>query len=396
MSTTKQYILTDGEKFYTETKELGVLGDGLKSYETEQAAKAASRMIKKYALTPVSLSEAKNGADKAKNDEATQVAPLPDADTALKEKEAEAFSKMLYVAYGHITNDPKVMGKIHNFILSPVGKRIDFNADFIRTLLSDYDDATKDAAIPENKKVLVAEISKLQEELGEYKSLFSDKPEKAQMLEHLIAGVKATISPLQAQLAELPDENEVIFGAVVLLPLCSKLFSEKALKPSARGKNGNGGNAWTMGEGQMLAFDYSSARICQNGVDLSKLNIQSIQGFVYHPDHENIKDLSVPVGKLAVVSHDHVLVGQIDAKQALGNVLGEAIFEIVKPDVDRTKFVQAISSTGVDAFQSKKSALLSKTAKVVSANIVTNGQHSELETVGNQTDTEKEHAPMVE
>lgn len=392
MSTTKQYILTDGEKFYTETKELGVLGDGLKSYETEQAAKAASRMIKKYALTPVSLSEAKNGADKAKNDEATQVAPLPDTEAALKEKEAKEFSEMLVSTYGHITPDGKVQEKIHLFTLSPVGKRIDFNADFIRQLLAEYDQATKDTPTPANKQALSVQVGSLQAKMSKYRGLFADDPET---LDDLLAGLKAKIAPLQKELAELPDENKVIFNAVVLLPLCSKLFSEKALKPSTRGQNGNG-NAWTMGEGQMLAFDYSSARICQNGVDLGKLNIQSIQGFVYHPDHGNIKDLSVPASKLAVVSHDHVLIGQIDAKQALGNVLGEAIFEIVKPDVDRTKFVQAISSTGVDAFQSKKSALLSKTAKVVSANIVTNGQHSELETVGNQTDTEKEHAPMVE
>ncbi len=399
MSTTKQYILTDGEKFYTEAKELGILGDGLKSYESERAAKAASRMIKKFVLTPISLADAKNGkatemqADSEKAlEEGAEQAAKETSEEVLAAKEAREFGEMLAATYGHITPDKAVQEKIHNFSLSPVGKRVDFNADFIRVLLSDYDDATESIPTPANKSALLTQIGSQQVKMGKYRVTFADDPDT---LDDLLAGLKAKIAPLQAELAELPDENKLIFSALVLLPLCGKLFSEKALKPSTRGKSSNG-KAWAMAEEQFLAFDYSSNRVCQNGLDLSKLGLTSIQGFIYHHAHENIKGLSIPAGKLAVVDHNHVLVGQIDAKQALGNVLGEAIFEIVKPDVERVRFILAISSTGVDAFQSKKSAILSKTAKTVSANTIKDGQHNELETVGQNADTEKDHAPIVE
>lgn len=380
--------------FYGADKVMTDFGNKLKVYASLSGAQAAARMLAKggNVLAPISLDDAKNGADKAKNDEATQTVPLPSAEAALKEKEARKFKEMLQASYGHITPDATLQEKIHLFTLSPVGKRIGFNADYIRQLLSEYDDATASVPTPANKKALLDAIKVEQGKLDTFKITLADD---AEALEYVSMGIKSKIAPLQQELSELPDENELVFCAVVLLPLCGKLFSEKALRPSTRGKNGNG-NAWTMGEGQKLAFDYTSSRVCQNGLDLSKLGLTSIQGFIYHPDHEFVEGLNIPAGKLAVVSHDHVLIGQIDAKQALGNVLGEAVFEIVKPDVDRAKFVQAISSTGVDAFQSKKSTVLSKTAKTVSASIITNGQHSELETVGNQSDTEKEHAPIAE
>jgi len=390
MSTnTKQFVLTDGKQFRTEDGKLGDLGDKVKVYIKENGAASAARMIAKNngpSLTPISLKDAKDDADKAKNDEATQTVPLPSAEVALKEKEAKEFKEMLQASYGHITPDATLQEKIHLFTLSPVGKRIDFNAEFIRQLLSEYDDATASVPTPANKQALIEAISEEQAKLEQFKTTLDPD-----MLEYVSLGIKSKIAPLQKELTELPDENKTIFDALFLLPLCGRLFSEKALKPSTRGKNGNG-NAWTMGEGQFLAFDYTSSRVCQNGVDLGKLNIQSVQGFVYHPNHENMKNLTIPANKLAVVDHNHVLVGQIDAKQALGNILGEAIFEVVKLNIDRAKFVQAISSTGVDAFQSKKSAILSKTAKPVTAGLVTNGQHSELDTAGNQSDTEKEHA----
>jgi hypothetical protein len=260
----------------------------------------------------------------------------------------------------------------------------------VRSLLDEYDEATKDAIVSANKLALISQIDAEQAKLKTFKATLDEDT-----FEYVSLGIKAKLAPLQASLGELPDENKVVFNALFLLPLCGKLFSEKALKESSRGKNSNG-KSWSMAEGQFLAFNYSSTRVCQNGLDLSKLGLASIQGFIYHPDHENVKSLSIPVGKLAIVTHDHVLIGQIDAKQALGNVLGEAIFEVVKPDIDRAKFVQAISSTGVDAFQSKKSAILSKTAKTVSANTIKDGQHNELETVGQNADTEKDHAPIVE
>ncbi len=389
------YVLTDGTKFYTESKELGDLGDKLKVYKSQNGATSAARMIKSVALAPIALEDAKNGkatqmqadSEKALEEGAGQAAKET-SEEILAEKEAHEFAEILATTYGHITPDKTVQERIHNFSLSPVGKRVDFNADYIRQLLGDYDEATSDTPTPTNKQALIDAISVEQAKLEAFKTTLD-----ADTFGYVSLGIKAKIGPLQAQLAELPDENKTIFDAVFLLPLCGKLFSEKALKPSTRGKNGNG-QTWSMAEGQSLAFDYSSTRVCQNGLDLSKLGLTSIQGFIYHPDHEDVKGLSVPAGKLAVVDHNHVLVGQINAKQALGNVLGEAIFELIKPDVGRAKFVQAISSTGVDAFQSKKSAILSKTAKTVSASVIKNGQHSELETVGQNADTEKDHAPV--
>lgn len=392
MSTKQVFVLTDGSKFYDQEKNMVDLGAGkLKVYTNVNGAKSAARMIKSVALTPIALEDAKNGkVSEMQADSEKTVKETPEE--VLAAKETREFAEMLANTYGHIAPDAKLQEKIHNFTLSPVGKRIDFNADYIRSLLAEYDTATEDTPVPANKQALLNNIQEQQAKMSKYRVTFVDDPET---LDDLLAGLKAKIAPLQIRLSELPDENKTIFDAVVLLPLCGKLFSEKALKPSARGKNSNG-QTWVMGEGQFLAFDYSSTRICQNGLDLSKLGLASVQGFIYHPDHENVKSLSIPAGKLAVVTHDHILVGQIDAKQALGNVLGEAIFEIVKPDIDRARFVQAISSTGVDAFQSKKSTILSKTAKTVSAAIIQDGQHSELEQAGNRSDTEKDHAPVVE
>lgn len=406
MSTTKQekqpHVLTaKNGLFYGADKVMTDFGDKLKVYANLGSAQAATRMLAKSdnILTPISLADAKNGkatqmqADSEKAlEEGTEQAAKETSEEILAAKETREFAEMLVVTYGHITADKAVQEKIHNFSLSPVGKRVDFNADFIRVLLSDYDDATESIPTPANKSALLTQIGSQQVKMGKYRVTFADDPDT---LDDLLAGLKAKIAPLQTELAELPDENRLIFSALVLLPLCGKLFSEKALKPSTRGKNGNG-QAWVMAEEQFLAFDYSSTRVCQNGLDLSKLGLTSIQGFIYHPDHENVKSLSIPTGKLAVVDHNHVLVGQIDGKQALGNVLGEAVFEIAKPNIDRAKFVQAVSSTGVDTFQSGKSAILSETAKAVSANTVKDGQHSELETVGQNADTEKDHAPIVE
>lgn len=389
------HVLTaENGLFYGADKVMTDFGNKLKVYANLSSAQAATRMLAKSnnILTPIALADAKKADDAARNGKVTEIGALPASDEALAKKETQEFAEMLANTYGHITSDKALQEKVHNFTLSPVGKRVDFNADYIRSLLAEYDTATKDTPVPANKQTLLNNIQEQQTKMSKYRAAFADDPET---LDDLLAGLKAKIAPLQVRLSELPDENKTIFDALFLLPLCGKLFSEKALKPSVRGKNSNG-QAWVMGEGQFLAFDYSSTRICQNGLDLSKLGLTSIQGFIYHPDHENVKSLSIPAGKLAVVTHDHILVGQIDAKQALGNVLGEAIFEIVKPDIDRARFVQAISSTGVDAFQSKKSTILSKTAKTVSAAIIQDGQHSELKQAGNRSDTEKDHAPVVE
>lgn len=395
MSTTKQYILTDGEKFYTETKELGVLGDGLKSYTSEQAAKAASRMIKKYALTPIALADAKNGkvaemqADSEKAlEEGTKQAAKETSEEVLAAKETREFAEMLQATYGHITSNTEKQEALHLYTLSPAYTRVDFSLEWLEGVISEYKAFVTDIPLPRNKKDLLDAVRVEQDKLEGFKVAFADD---AETFGYVSMGVKAKLTPLQKQLSELPNENELAFTGLVVHPLACKFLSEKARQPSARGKNRNG-QAWSMGEGQFLAFDYSSARTCQNGLDLGKLGLTSIQGFVYHPNHKNVEDLNIPAKKLAVVDHNHILVAQIDASQALGNVLGEAIFEIVKPDVDRVKFVQAVSSTGVDAFQSKKSAILSKTAKTVSANVIKNGQHSELETAGQNADTEKDYA----
>lgn len=380
---TEGFVLTDGSKFYTEGKELGVLGDGLKTYSNENAANAASRMIKKYSLTPISLTEAKNG----------KVEDAPTAKEILAELEAEDYAKMLADTYSHITSDAEKQEALHLYTLSPSYTRVDFSLEWLEGIISEYKTFVQDIPLPQNKKDLLNAIEVEQNKLEGFRTTFADDPET---LGYVSMGVKAKLSPLQKQLGELPNENELAFTGIVVHELACKFLSEKARQPSTRGKSKNG-QTWVMGEGQFLAFDYSSIRTCQNGLDLSKFNLVSVQGFIYHPDHENVKSLSIPTDKLAIVDHNHVLVGQTDAKQALGNVLGESIYTIVQPaEVNRAEFVQGISSTGVDAFKSVKAVKLSKTAKTVSAAIIKNGQHGELETVGQNADTEKDHALIAE
>jgi len=388
------HVLTaENGLFYGADKVMTNFGDKLKVYANLGSAQAAARMLAKNdnVLTPVALQDAKNGTDKARNDETTQTVPLPSAEAALREKEAREFSEMLVSTYGHITTDKAKQEALHLFTLSPAYTRISFSLEWLEGIIGEYRKFVEDIPTPANKQILLDKIKAEQSKLETFKTTFVDDPET---LDYVSIGVKAKLAPLQAELASLPNENELAFTGLVVHPIACKFLSEKARQPSTRkGKNGNG-NAWVMGDGQFLAFDLSSTRVCQNGVDLSKLNIQSIQGFVYHPNHENVKNLTVPADKLAIVDVNHTLIATTDAKQALGNVLGEAVYQIVQPAIEKAKFVQAISSTGVDAFKSKKAILLSKTARPVTAGIIRNGKHGELETAGSNGDTEKDHAPV--